>query len=558
MVNFMKRTILIAITSLMMLCVSASAATIEPWGALEDDVVRISGEGDNGKNVNILVINPGYDEEDVLYDGSMAIQFYGRSEVKDGKFVFDIPMYDANSDEGGEYSYVITSGTSSERGTFSFYFYEAKNNIIEEINESEDVTDIVDKIYAIYSLNSSDIFKTTSKSTISKFIKKTDNYPIDSDKMKTELEKALCISAYFEGNPQIANDGYLSYGDIIGIEGTDLYEDYKILLSDSGRTLVNSKVLNAGYDELSEIKEGFEDCVLLTLITHHKDEGYGHVSEILNKYKPAYDEAGVSIKKITATGREYDIFRMMANSSAESLTDLKKEIDSAIKKYSKTESGGSGGGGGGGSSSGGSLSTGGTAISDPVTSDDGYVERNDSPFTDIESVSWANESIGILYNRGIISGKSKTEFCPNDNITRAEFTKLVVAAFFAVPNGKTTKFTDVSGWSVPYVAYASDNGIVNGMTENLFNPDGDISREQAMTILARALDKKGYEGNMQTKAFADDSQISEWAKNAVYTLADGGVISGKGSNMFCPKDNLTRAEAAKIIHYSMKLTKEAD
>ncbi len=554
----MKKLILIAILSISILTVSASAATIEPWGNLEDDMIRISGDGENGQKVNILVINPGYDEEDVLYDGSTAIQFYGRCEVRDGKYIFDIPMYDANSDEGGEYGYVITNGSSSERGTFNFYFYEAKNNIIEEINDSEDVTDIVDKIYAIYSLDSSDIFKTTQNSTISKFIKKTDNYPIDSDRMKTELEKALCLGAYYEGNPELTKDGYLAYADIIGIEGTDLYEDYRTLISESGRNEMNSCVLSAGYDEIAKISEGFEEWALLSLITQYQDDGYGHVESILNKYKEKYEDAGIIIKKITATGREYDIFRMMSDSSATSLTQLKKEVESAIKKYSKTENGGGGGGGGGGGSASGTLPGGGSAISDPVLPDDGYVERKDSPFTDIESVSWANESIGILYNRGIISGKSATEFFPNDNITRAEFTKLVVASFFGTPDGNNTKFSDVSGWSLPYVAFASDNGIVNGVTDSLFSPDGDISREQAATILSRALNKKGYEGISQTKTFSDDSSISQWAKEAVYTLAGAGVVSGKGNNMFCPKDNLTRAEAAKIIYFSLNLTEEVN
>lgn len=554
----MKKIILTAILSFVMISASATAATIEPWGNLEDDIVRISGEGENGKNVNILVINPGFDEEDVLHNGENSIQFYARCEVKDGKFIFDIPMYDANSDEGGEYKYVITNGSSSERGTFSFYFYEAKNNIITEINESEDVTDMVDKIYAIYSLNSSDVFKTTSNGTISTFIKKTDNYPVDSDNMKSELEKALCISAYYEGNPELIEDGLLSYADIIGIEGTDLYEDYKTLISEEGKDAVNSDILNSEYDEISKIAKGFEQRVLLSLITDYKDDGYGHIQDLLYKYKDKYEEAGIDSRKITATGREYDIFRMMSDSSADTLEDLKKEINAAIKKYTKTETGGGGGGGGGGSASDVNLPGGGSVISDPVTPDEGYVERKDSPFKDIDSVPWANESIGILYNRGIISGKSETEFAPNDNITRAEFTKLVVASFFGTPNGKITKFSDVSGWSVPYVAYASENGIVNGMTDALFNPNGDISREQAMTILARALEKEGYEGKVRTKPFADDSSISDWAKNAIYTLSEGGVVSGKGGNMFCPKDNLTRAEAAKIIYYSLKLTEEAD
>ena len=83
----------------------------------------------------------------------------------------------------------------------------------------------------------------------------------------------------------------------------------------------------------------------MSLITDYKDDGYGHIQDLLYKYKDKYEEAGIDSRKITATGREYDIFRMMSDSSADTLEDLKKEINAAIKKYTKTETGGGGGGG---------------------------------------------------------------------------------------------------------------------------------------------------------------------------------------------------------------------
>ena len=167
--------------------------------------------------------------------------------------------------------------------------------------------------------------------------------------------------------------------------------------------------------------------------------------------------------------------------------------------------------------------------------------------------------LGITYHSAYRRLRGRVGWRLHETIRLCQYFEVSDAAWlFALYDKNTTKFSDVSGWSVPYVAFASDNGIVNGVTDSLFSPNGDISREQAMTILSRALNKKGYEGISQTKTFSDDSSISEWAKEAVYTLAGAGVVSGKGNNMFCPKDNLTRAEAAKIIYFSLNLTEEVN
>lgn len=112
-------------------------------------------------------------------------------------------------------------------------------------------------------------------------------------------------------------------------------------------------------------------------------------------------------------------------------------------------------------------------------------------------------------------------------------------------------FTDVAAnqYYTPYVDWASLNGIVSGTTLTTFSPDLPISREQLCTILYNF--SKVYEVELgeltALQAFADDAEISSWAREAVYTLQGIGVINGRDGNRFAPKAGATRAEVAAIL-----------
>ena len=110
-------------------------------------------------------------------------------------------------------------------------------------------------------------------------------------------------------------------------------------------------------------------------------------------------------------------------------------------------------------------------------------------------------------------------------------------------------FADSDGhWAKDYIATAVKAGITTGVTDTEFNPDGLITREQAATILYRAIVSKGIVLEISGEVFADDASISDWAKDAVYALKAAGIISGRDGNNFCAGDSITRAEAAKIVY----------
>ena len=165
-------------------------------------------------------------------------------------------------------------------------------------------------------------------------------------------------------------------------------------------------------------------------------------------------------------------------------------------------------------------------------------------FNDITN-HWAYDNIMTLRKKGYVNGDNG-KFNPDNNITRSEFAKLVVAAFKLPINSSDKIFTDINNddWYAPYVNSAYSAGIIQGYGGS-FQPNNTISRQDATVILYRLLSKmnKPITG---TAEFEDTADISEYATNAVGALASLQVIRGT-DNKFHPKNNITRAEMATLL-----------
>ena len=178
--------------------------------------------------------------------------------------------------------------------------------------------------------------------------------------------------------------------------------------------------------------------------------------------------------------------------------------------------------------------------------------KNPAPaFTDIHN-HWAADNILFAASRGLLSGTSDTTFSPNTGMTRGMFvTALGRLAGINPDSYKTGKFTDVKAdaYYAPYVNWAAQNDIVEGVTATTFAPDTNINREQMAVIMANYAKKLGYDlpKTLQAVTFSDNAQISSWAKNAVRTMQQAGILAGKNGNKFDPKGTATRAEVATIL-----------
>lgn len=175
-------------------------------------------------------------------------------------------------------------------------------------------------------------------------------------------------------------------------------------------------------------------------------------------------------------------------------------------------------------------------------------------FADIEN-HWAKNEIISLVEKGVVKGVSSTSFEPERAIKRAEFSALLVRALQLADNGSRVEFSDLpqSNWFYQDIMILCQNGILQGYEDKTIRPAQAISREEAMTMIARAMklmeadiEEFGRIGEELLQTFADYLLISEWAKEAVAICVGANIVKGSG-NKINPAKDITRAETAAII-----------
>lgn len=178
------------------------------------------------------------------------------------------------------------------------------------------------------------------------------------------------------------------------------------------------------------------------------------------------------------------------------------------------------------------------------------VMEYDKSFEDLPDAHWAHDAVKRLAARHIVNGVNDAEFAPNGLTTRAEFAALLVRAL-GLRGSTGAPFTDVGDdWYAGEIAAAYEAGLVQGVTADRFGPDERVTREQMAAMIVRA-----YEFAQETKvsgggkmgAFRDADEVSAWAGEDVTRALELGLMRGRGSGRFAPRDGATRAEAAMAI-----------
>ncbi|MDG0810174.1 S-layer homology domain-containing protein [Cohnella rhizosphaerae] len=169
---------------------------------------------------------------------------------------------------------------------------------------------------------------------------------------------------------------------------------------------------------------------------------------------------------------------------------------------------------------------------------------------------WAKDDVELLAAKQIVEGVSDTRFAPNGKITRAEFLALLVRAMGLRTQADPTAqvFADVpaNAWFASEVAAGVKAGLARGVTEERFDPNALVSREQMALMLANALTlagepaKAGGYGYVLA-SFADEEQVSPWARSAAERIAAAGIMRGTADGRMLPKAFATRAEAASTL-----------
>lgn len=169
---------------------------------------------------------------------------------------------------------------------------------------------------------------------------------------------------------------------------------------------------------------------------------------------------------------------------------------------------------------------------------------------------WAKDDVELLAAKQIVQGVSDMRFAPNGKITRAEFLALLVRAMglrtAADPTAQAFVDVPANAWFAPEVAAGVKAGLASGVTEELFDPNAQVTREQMAVMLANALTLAGEQANASGSngapaSFSDEEQISPWARSAAERIAAAGIMRGTADGRMHPEAFATRAEAAATL-----------
>lgn len=173
-------------------------------------------------------------------------------------------------------------------------------------------------------------------------------------------------------------------------------------------------------------------------------------------------------------------------------------------------------------------------------------------FDDVKATDWYYDYVNYVCENKMMNGVSATEFAPNVNLTRAMFVT-VLYRMEGEPATESAAFTDVAAgtWYEKSVAWASANGIVNGISATEFGPDANITREQMAAIIYRYAKYKNADvsvgENTNILSYEDFESISDYAIEPLQYVCGSGIINGTTATTLAPKENATRAQAAAIF-----------
>ena len=172
------------------------------------------------------------------------------------------------------------------------------------------------------------------------------------------------------------------------------------------------------------------------------------------------------------------------------------------------------------------------------------------PFTDVSEKDWFYDEVAFAYQNNLFNGTTETTFEPKTVMTRA----MLVTVLYRLDGSEAVEFQplfeDVAekAWYADAVIWAAKHEIVNGVGNNRFAPDEEVTREQIATIVARYADYKGFyeEKTADLSVFPDGAKTSDWAKSAMEWAISVKLINGS-DNKLLPQDGATRAQVAAIL-----------
>lgn len=426
-------------------------------------------------------------------------------------------------------------------------------------------TDEASSVSAVKSLVTEDLLDALGI-TVQDVYRKADkdfimNYLLDKDisdgaKLEKEILTAACISV-LDANVIELSDVLDECASVIGIDTVDVYKDlYKDTMS---KEKLNSNFA-AQPNEIKTIDELYKSVSYALVKAQVESEATNAEGmKILVDYSDDIDLDLSEYNSISSSKKNTVLNEFVKYVKTEDdYTELSDKLSECVENAEddddkKSSSGGSsGGGGGGGFTSVGAVTNSNGVVNPIVTTQIGTIPSATLPteaekysFIDLSDYNWAEESIYKLYEQGVISASDDKKFNPGRNITRAEFAKMIAVMFGITDYEDAEIYGDVTKdkWYYSYVMALSKAGIINGVSDDWFAAEENITRQDICVIISRLYNAQAEENS----SFNDADSVSDYAKTAVGYMCENGYINGYEDNTFRPMNFATRAEVAKIL-----------
>lgn len=567
----------IKIFSAITLCMSISSAAYANTLTLkrpitEGNKITISGTTDVvGSEIYIQLYRKG---AELLDTGSMYASMQVRADDNgDFSLECEMPDYDRNDSEksiNGDFTFLVKApGIEAKTMDLSYISPSSRTIFFENLNtalSSETALEsfILDKnntlmlkSYNILIEDFAGFNSTVKKKACELIIKNSDEYKEENISDINEIIIAMRLNS---AESTEAMKKLIESEDIKSRIKTDFDAADAKMQEWALKVLKDYSGKNA-FESVADFDRIYNIAICLKEVNEaHYTKLFGILSGVENEKLLGLDknETFKSTKALDEYARD-TVMKKVKDVSSEFLNAdaLNSAVTSAYNSYNS----GSGTGGnndrnnGGGTGGGKKPSTGGITISGATGED---AKEEDKPniseynyFDDLENASWAKEAVNSLAALGIVSGNGDGKFRPNEDITRAEFVKMLMTAMNMVDEKAKCVFDDVpeDDWAYKYIASAYKYGITSGNGDGSFGKDKPITRQEAAVFLhCTAIRAFVPLEENECSEFADIADIAEWAKRSVKVMQSAGLMSGMGDGNFMPHGRTTRAQAAKMVY----------
>lgn len=533
-----------------MLCLSTVAMAADATYFQEDDhTLQVTVPAAEGEYVTVNVTKEGYTLADVTPDNVGETHVYQNLGIADasGKVIFHIGL--------------------TEAAKYTMYYKAGEAAVAELSLELVDLSEIFDTVKE--ALSSEEKTEEEKQAAVEAFYSEAKiqeivgekAYDVSDEAVESYLPVCLAESLAAEEDETVAAkkaydtavllaavnngmaDNLFEATDYIDFEASELAEWYKeSCVTEAVQKKATAYAAGEKPASMAEMMTALTEGLILAVV--EEPDGVENAKNIMDDFK---DLIGIT------PSSDLDDYAAVAEKEHADLEALKDAFDAAKEEEEDDDDDSSGSSGG--SSGGGRGSSGGSSSAvrfDPVVLPQGGAQTLPTEiYTDLGDAAWATEYIVTLTEKGIVSGKGDGKFYPNDNVTREEFTKMIVAAFAPSAEAAAISFSDVSAdaWYYEFVAKAYSDGFITGYDDGRFGVGDLITREDMAVIAFRASQRQPQGGEIY---FNDNASISDYAMEAVTELSSLGVITGYNDN-FEPKAPATRAQAAKIISLLLQL-----